>query len=194
MAPDRIPRSVPAMKFHAVFLGLAVSLLSLPRLGAQNPAPGQPPATPQGTQAQEAWRGFLSIDYRGGRFVMPYAHIVSISRASFLIDGGGKVHEVTIDTQGGVIARYYFLESLLENNPLNAAQIVNARMKSLGNLAEQRTGEEARQVIKHYPDTTHAKTVEFNLTHLEHLDAIFGHVTRKWIDEGGRGPAETLRF
>ncbi len=163
-------------------------------LSAQNP-PGQP-GTGQGSDGgvAEGWRGYLSIDYQGGRFVIPYTRIVSISRHSFIIDGGGKVHEVTIDTSGGVIARYYFLESLLENNPLNAAQIVNTRMKNLGNLAEQRTGEDARQVVKHYPDTTHAKTVEFNLSRLEHLDAVFGHVTRKWIDEGGRGPAETLRF
>jgi len=182
------------MKTSAFCLGIALTVLCLPRGDAQTPGPNQPPGNPQGTQAPEGWRGFLSIDYQGGRFVMPYGHIVSISRASFLIDGGGKVHEVTIDTSGGVIARYYFLESLLENNPLNAAQIVNTRMKNLGSLAEERSGESARQVIKHYPDTTHAKTVEFNLSKMEHLDAIFSHVTRKWIDEGGRGQAETLRF
>jgi hypothetical protein len=117
-----------------------------------------------------------------------------VSRAQFVIDGGGKVDEVTVDTTGGVIARFYYLESLTENNPLNAVQIINNRAQKLSELAEKRTGEDARQVVKHYPDTTHAKTVEFNLSQKQQLDAVFNHITRKWIDENGNGPAETLKL
>lgn len=165
--------------------------VSLSQIAAQN--------TPSSTNSNDSsvpkgWRGYLAISYKDSRFVMPYSRIVSLSRAQYVIDGGGKVDEVTVDTTGGIVARFYFLESLAENNPLNAVQIINNRAQKLSELAERRTGEDARQVVKHYPDTTHAKTVEFNLSKKEELDSIFDHITRKWIEEGGNGPAETLRL
>jgi len=139
-------------------------------------------------------RGFLSINYKGGRFVMPFRSIVSISRHEFLVDGGGKVHELTVDTNGSVIARYYYLSTVLENNPLNAAQIVNNRMKKLENTAKNRTGEDTRAVVKHYPDTTHAKTVEFNVSSLEHLERIYDHIYQDWVVRNAKGDGRTLRI
>ena len=170
--------------------------LAAPQTHAQTP-PSSSNSTPSkgsSDEVPEGWRGFLSIAHKDGRWLMPYSRIVSVSRAQFIVDGGGKVDEVTVDTTGGVIARFYYLESLTENNPLNAVQILNNRGQKLTELVEKRTGEDARQVAKHYPDTTHAKTVEFNLSKKEQLDTIFNHITRKWIDEGGTGPAETLKL
>lgn len=142
----------------------------------------------------DGWRGFLSIDYKGGRFVMPYSRIVSISQHDYLVDGGGRVYELTIDTTGAVVARFYFLESNLENSPFKAGQIINNRLKETEKMIQGKTGESARSVIKHYPDTTHAKMVEFNVSNKSHLGTIFGHVTHEWIEEGGRGAGRTLKF
>jgi hypothetical protein len=169
---------------------LFISLLSATGLFAQSGTTNS--TTPGTTNPPRGWRGFLSITYKEGRFVMPYSRIVSVSRAQFLLDGGGKVDEVTIDTTGGVVARFYYLESIADNNPLNAVQILNNRAQKLSEMAEKRTGEDARQVIKHYPDTTHAKEIEFNLIQKAQLDTLFNFITKKWIDEGGTGPEETL--
>lgn len=185
------------MKTQPHLISCALFLAGLSPLAAQNtPGTNSTNSTNNGsnpsTTTPEGWRGFLSITHGGSRFVIPYSRIVSVSRAQFVIDGGGKVDEVTVDTTGGVVARFYYLESLTENNPLNAVQIINNRAQKMSELAEKRTGEDARQVVKHYPDTTHAKTVEFNLSQKSQLDTLFNHITRKWIDEGGNGPAQTL--
>jgi len=173
----------------------ALSLLATPCfVHAQTPAPSGGNTSQADAQTLQGWRGFLAISHREGRLVMPYSRIVSVSRAQFVIDGGGKVDEVTLDTTGGVVARFYFLESLSENNPLNAVQIINNRAQKLNDLVEKRSGEETRQVIKHYPDTTHAKTVEFNLSSKADLDTLFDFITRKWVEEGGNGSAETLKL
>jgi len=171
-------------------------VLAAPQIHAQNTPSSNngSPSKRSSDEVPEGWRGYLSIAHKDGRWVMPYSRIVSVSRAQFIIDGGGKVDEVTVDTTGGVIARFYYLESLTENNPLNAVQILNNRGQKLTELAEKRTGEDSRQVVKLLPSTTHAKTVEFNLSKKEELDIIFNHITRKWIDEGGTGTAETLKL
>ncbi len=148
----------------------------------------------QNSTTEDGWRGFLNIDYKGGRFIAPYSRIVSVSNHDYIVDGGGRVYELTIDTTGGVVARFYFLESLLENSPFKAGQIINNRIKSTQKMAEGKSGQDTRSVIKHYPDTTHAKMVEFNVSHKRHLELILDHLTREWIEEGGRGPGRTLRF
>ncbi len=166
-------------------------------LAAQGQAPqtsNNPNNSEEEASTADGWRGFLSIDYHGGRFVMPYSRIVSISQHDYIVDGGGRVYELTIDTSGAVVARFYFLESMLENNPLKAGQIINNRIKDITSRAEDKSGQDARSVIKHYPQTTHAKMVEFNVSSRSHLSTIFNHVTREWIEEGGKAPGRTLKF
>jgi hypothetical protein len=147
-----------------------------------------------GAEVVEGPDGFLSIDYKGGRFLVPFRCLVSVARHDFLLDGGGMVHELTIDTQGSVIARYYYLESILENNPTNAAQIVNNRLKKVGDIVEQRTGVDSRVVIKHYPDTTHAKTVEFNVSSMELLERIYDYIYDDWVLHNGKSGGHTLKI
>lgn len=169
--------------------------LCLPALvQGQTPAGGGTNNNSNNPAVIDGWRGYLSIDYKGGQFVIPYNRIVSVTRHQYMIDGGGKVDEVTVDTSGTVIARYYFLESPLESNPTNAGQIINNRLNQTKNLLENRTGVDADMVIKHYPDTTHAKTVEFRVSDRAHLGSIFQHVTHEWIEMGGRGQGQTLKF
>lgn len=147
-----------------------------------------------GAEVVSGPQGFLSIDYKGGRFVTPFRSIVSISRHDFLVDAGGKVHELTIDTHGSVIARYYYLESPLDANPLNAAQIVNSRIEKIRGMVEERTGQDTRMVVKHYPDTTHAKTVEFNVSSIEQLERIYDHIYDDWVVKNGKGDGRILRI
>ena len=153
----------------------------------------------QGSQNGEplttiGWRGFLSIDYKGSKFIVPYARIVSLSQNTFLVDGGGKVEEVTIDTTGGAIARFYFLGTAADDSPLKSVGVLNDRLKDLSNRAEDKTGQDIRTVVKNYPTTTHAKTIEFNLSHKSHLGEIFSWITREWIEEAGRGTGKTLKI
>lgn len=187
------------MKNHFRFLlpvtALAVLLGSPAFLAAQQGGTTTP--AQQNNQSEtvvDGWRGYLSIDYRGGKFIVPYARIVSISQVEYIVDGGGKVHELTIDTSGQATARFYFLDTVLANSNLNAGQIINNRLNSVRDKADEKTGVDTRTVVKHYPDTTHAKTIEFNVSARSHLDVILNHVTHEWIEEGGRGDGRTLKF
>jgi len=143
-------------------------------------------------EVQQGWRGYLSIQQKDGHFVMPYSRIVSVTRHEYLVDGGGKVSEVTIDTTGSVIARYYFLESLAGETSLNSGKIIDNRIREIENSVNKKTGIDTRPVIKHYPDTTHARTVEFNLSDKGDLKKIYDHIIHEWIEEGGRGAGRTL--
>lgn len=187
------------MKRHLVVLTLLLQSFAVSILSAQT-SPAAAPAQPSsnessaGAEVVSGPRGFLSIDYKGQRFLVPFHSIVSLSRHDYMVDGAGMVHELTIDTQGSIIARYYYLESLLENNPTNAAQILNNRLEKLRGMAEERTGQDTRVVVKHYPDTTHAKTVEFNLASMEQLDRIFAHIYDDWVEHNGKGDGRTLKI
>lgn len=191
------------MNRHPVLLLCLVQLLSLTLLSGQNKSStstgnssnsGTSDSSSAGAEVVSGPRGFLSIDYKGGRFVVPFHKIVSMARHEYLIDGGGMVHELTIDTEGTVIARYYYLESPLENNPLNAAQVVNNRLKKVRDLVEERTGQSTDVVIKHYPETTHAKTVEYRVSNLDQLERIYQHVYDDWVEHNGKGDGHTLKI
>ena len=181
-------------EFRFVMLALVAGLMLVEAQAQNPPQGGGGGGSNPGGATVDGWRGFLSINYKGGKFVMPYARIVSVARHDYLVDGAGRVHELTVDTNGTVIARYYFLESGLDDSPIKAVGIINNRLEKTGKLLEKRTGVDRREVVKHYPDTTHAKTVEFNVSEKEHLDAIYSHITHEWIEEGGRGAGRTLKF
>ena len=177
-----------------IIISAALSLFAHPAISTAQTA--KPPAQQNDDSGEtvSGWRGFLSIDYYGAKFIMPYSRIVSISSAEYLVDGGGKVIEFTVDTTGQVTARFYYLDTIAADSPLNAGQILNNRLNDVRNRTKDKTGVDTRSVVKHYPDTTHAKTVEFNLVDKGHIDVLMGHITHEWIDEGGRGAGRTLKF
>jgi hypothetical protein len=171
-----------------------VHALGLTVLQAQDNTGTNPQKSAAGEEVVKGPKGFLSIDYKGGRFVVPYHKIVSLSRHDYMVDGAGMVHELTIDTEGVVIARYYYLEPPLANSPLNAAQIVNNRVSKLRDMVEERTGQDTRVVVKHYPDTTHAKTVEFNVESIDQLERIYSYIYDDWVEHNGKGDGRTLKI
>lgn len=175
------------MKNPLILSLLAAALLLPHTVSAQNQNNNQPAVV-------DGWRGYLSIQQKDGHFVVPYTRIVSVTRHEYLVDGGGKVSEVTIDTAGSVIARYYYLETILGDSSLNAGSIIENRIKETENAVNKKTGVDTRPVIKHYPTTTHAKTVEFNLSNKADLGRIYDHIIHEWIEEGGRGNGRTLKI
>ena len=142
---------------------------------------------------ESGWRGILSIDYKQKNFIVPYSRIVSVSQHEFLIDGGVVVREVTVDTAGQVVARFYHLETNIANSSLEAAKNLTELVKDSFAQKVAPGGGTSAPVIKHYPAATHAKTVEFSVADKEHLQLIFEYITRKWLTENGRGDAEVLR-
>ena len=142
-------------------------------------------------------KGFWEIIFAdgGGRFVVRLDTISSVSQHQYLVDGA-RVYEVTVDTTGSQAARFYYLEPMTEGSPLSMAKTALDRAKEVAQGVTQRTGTDEvwDQVIKTYPDTTHARTAEYRLQNRAVLSTIYEHVHKVWAQERGRGESNKLKI
>ena len=155
---------------------------------AQAGAPGGNTGTPGASGLEAGINGFWECVTPTGKFVVRLDQIASVSQHEYLIDGGARVYEVTIATTGPQIARYYFIEPITEGSPLSLGKATIDRLRDVANEAGGRAGMDTeRDVIKSYPNTTHAKTSEYRLRVKDNLDRIYRHIHRVWAEEKGRG-------
>lgn len=139
-------------------------------------------------------KGFWEVITGTGRFVARLDQIASVSQHEYFIDGGVKVYECTVDTDGGQTARFYYLEPVTENNSFTSGSATVERLKSIANKVSDKagTGDVDTIVTKHYPETTHAKTSEYRLKNKETVGQIYDHAHRVWAEEKGRGEKNRL--
>ncbi len=143
---------------------------------AEKPKPGDSPGP------NRFWQATLS----GGHFMVPLDRIVSISRHKYVVDGAVIVDEVTIDTVGQALPRFYFIAPITDAAPGNTVAGLAERGRELIEDAAERTGVEIQNmVVKKIPDTTHAKSIEYRLLAKKDLDALYASVRNAW--ETGRG-------
>lgn len=167
---------------HAVSLA---SILSGQILCGQT-TPGQP--SESSTQGQQApsrvplWECSLPT----GKFAVDIRTISSVSMHEYLVDGGLKVTEVTVCPLGSAIARFYFAEPMTVSSPAGIGQSVLDQMQQKIREGAERvaggSGNEALlyQVIKKYPEATHAHTIEFRLKSREQADKIYESAYGAW--------------
>ena len=134
---------------------------------------------------------FWQADLPGGSYTVALDRITSISKHSYIIDGNISVTEVVIDTSGNALTRFYYLEPAGQGTA-NLGANISQRGKELLDKVSQRTGVNANSaVVKQYPETTHAKTVEFRISDGIALDALFNSARTAWIN--GRGKKFTIK-
>ena len=133
------------------------------------PLPGQsmPGATPTPPNSP-IWKCTLP----GGTYEVALRSISAVSSHEYLIDGGVRVTEVNVATNGSMLARFYYLEPV---TPVGGpAAALADKAQSLATDALNRTGIDAwKKVVKNYPTSTHAHTVEYRLESKESLQALF---------------------
>jgi hypothetical protein len=128
----------------------------------------------------------------GGSFMVPLDRIASVSRHKYLLDGAVIVDEVTVDTVGQALARFYFISPLSDAAPDNSVTGLAQRGQELIDKATERTGTEVQNmVVKKYPETTHSKSIEYRLMTEAQLSALYSSVTNAW--ESGRGRKFTAK-
>jgi hypothetical protein len=144
-------------------------MISLPTLWAQAPI----------------WEAKLP----GGTYVVGLTHIVSVSTQEYVVDGAIKVYELTIDTNGSTIGRFYTVEPLTPPTPggvgqsalesgLNKTKDVLSSANNLsGNTTTSLTN---TLVMKNYPTTTHAKTIEYRLKDRAAIEVLYKSVSSAW--------------
>jgi hypothetical protein len=149
----------------------------------QNPPPSAPDESVTDTATRNPfWQASLS----GGHYMVRLDRIASISRHRYLLDGAVIVDEITIDTNGQALARFYHLTPVSEAIPGNSGARIAERGRELIDGAARRTGTDVHNmVVKKYPETTHARTIEYRLDTAAQLDSLYQSLRTAW--ESGRG-------
>lgn len=136
----------------------------------ETPPPAQPPA-PSGDKTN---RTLFRCTLPGGTYEVSVGAIVAVASHEYIVDGIARVTEVNIDTTGALVARFYYLEPLPPNTPGAIGAATVDKVQSLLKEAAERSGQDAwKKVVKNYPTTTHARTIEYRVTEKEHLTRIF---------------------
>jgi len=126
-------------------------------------------------------RRFWQASLPGGDYIVSLSSISSVSKHSYVIDGGLKVSEVIVDTNGNSLARFYYITPVTGDSALGS---LTERSKELLDTAGGRTtGTKPSTIVaKQFPTTTHAKTVEFRLSSEKELDRLLNSVRRSWMN------------
>lgn len=123
----------------------------------------------------------------GGRYSVSLGNITSISQHTYVLDGVAIVTEVTIDTTGNSLARFYYFEPVTEETKLDILKRLQGRTTGLQNRAKNRSGMSFDEMAqKNYPHSTHAHTVEFRILSRSELNALYGSVYNAWDNGKGR--------
>lgn len=123
----------------------------------------------------------------GNHFMVALDRIASISKSSYILDGGLIVTEINIDTNGSALCRIYQLTPAAESTALDGAKVLTERAREGLNRASDVTGSNlADMVQKNYPTTTHAKTIEYRVREKETLNSLYQSLTTAWSANKGR--------
>jgi hypothetical protein len=182
--------------FHKALLLFSMILLTVAvPVHAQTPAntPGDSNKTEDSPQSNRFWQATLP----GGHYMVALDRISAISRHRYvLLDGSAIVDEVTIDALGQALARFYYIAPVTDaatgSNTGEIAKRIADRAGELIEKAADIAGTSAHQmVIKKFPETTHAHTIEYRLLSAEELSGLYASVRTSW--ENGRGRKFTVK-
>lgn len=153
-----------------------------PSDGKTPPAAGEKDKPGEAAGPARFWQAKLS----GGHYVVALDHIASVSRHKYLLDGTLVVDEVTVDSDGQSLARFYVISPLSAESTSKTLTDLTDKATELLEKGGSRVGvDTSTMVVKKYPETTHARTVEYRLGNEAELTSLFASVRNAW--ETGRG-------
>jgi len=172
-----------------VAIPLLLMALSLPS-AAQEPDPAG--AGKKSIEDVDGPNRFWQATLPGGHYMVALDRISSISRHQYVLDGALIVDEVTVDSVGQALARFYFISPVSAGTSGNSVAGIVERGTELLDQAAARAGTDVHNmVVKKYPDTTHARTVEYRLLSKEQLTSLYQSLQTAW--QGGKGRRFTAR-
>lgn len=165
----------------------AFSFLSLHTATAQTTAPNPTPNTnPTEVTRDGIWNG----QFTGGNYLVRCSQIQALSKHEYVADGGARVVEVNLSLNSSMAARFYFLEPVrLEGGGIvGAGQQALDRARSAVQDAASRISPTLTtpKVVKNYPASTHAHTIEFVLPTEERLNSLYSSLERSFRSGQGR--------
>jgi hypothetical protein len=169
-------KKIFSVRSTAAFLMTLSVLAGMPAASlAQTASP-----TPDDTAAK---RGTWTAELPGGKYIVMLSAITSISQHEYVVDGAARVTEVNINTFGTMKARFYFIGPNTPQAPGGIGQSAIDLLEEKTTEAMGRvTGDDVwEKVMKSYPVTTHAGTIEYRIGSLETLEKLFKSVERSWL-------------
>ncbi len=175
-----------------IFIALSL-LLTVPLQAQTTPgqtAPGQ--TTPTQTQQDQVTRdGLWDGRLKGGNYIVRCNSIIALSKHEYISDGVARVVEVNLTLNSAQVIRFYFLEPYKPesgSSTLNAGTQALEKAKGLFEQAAGRVSPEltSPKVVKNYPASTHAHTIEFSLKEEATLNSLFGSLERSLRTGQGR--------
>lgn len=172
---------------------LLVSLAFAGSIKAQTPPPPTPPEGEKKTEDSPQSNRFWQASLPGGHYMVALDRISAVSRHEYVLDGALIVDEVTIDALGQALARFYFIRPITDaakgtSTGAAASRIVDRGVEVVSGAAGAGGGGSMaihEMVVKKFPHTTHAKTIEYRVLSAEELTALHSSVRSSW--ESGRG-------
>jgi hypothetical protein len=165
---------------------LAFSVPARAQNEAADPDAETTPADPKKTGDSPGPQRFWQASVGGGNYMVALDRITAVSRHKYLLDGAVIVDEVTVDTVGQALARFYFITPVTDAAPGNTVTGLADRGRELIDKAAGRVGTDLQDmVMKKYPDTTHAKSIEYRVLSEADLTSLYSSVKNAW--ETGRG-------
>lgn len=120
----------------------------------------------------------------GNYYSVSLGAIDSVSQHEYLLDGALQVVEVTVATRGSTQARFYVLE---KPSPDSGGLPGQSLADGMGRVAEEIASRApgtvktvTNSVVKKFPETSHAKVIEYRISNRETLSKLFEHLLRRW--------------
>lgn len=147
------------------------------------------PKKPEDMDPKELAADFDTITYwkaelPGGTYLIAHDSINGVSSQEYVLDGAARVTEVNISTSGVMQPRFYYIEPLTPKVPSSAGQSTTDRAKSALEEAASRVipGDPVwAKVVKEYPTTTHAGTIEYRLETKDQIKRLYESLERSWL-------------
>jgi len=160
------------MRSLLFLLVLASSALAQAPGAGNNPNGNTLPG--QGTTPANARRPIWRASMPGGTYEVVIGAMVSVSSHEYVVDGAARVTEVNVDTTGQLSVRFYYIEPVVQSGPNGIGAATIGKVQNLLTEAAERTGNDAwKKVVKSYPTTTHARTVEYRVADKDSLNKVF---------------------
>lgn len=120
----------------------------------------------------------------GNYYSVALGAIDSISQHEYLLDGALRVVEVTVATRGSTQARFYVLEKpSSDTGSLPGQSLADGVGRVAEEIASRAPGSVktmTNSVVKKFPETSHAKIIEYRITGRETLGKLFEHLLKRW--------------
>lgn len=135
-----------------------------------------------------AQASFWRCELPGGIYLVNLLSLASVSTHEYIVDAAARVTELTVATNSAVVARFYYIEPMIPKSPLGIGQSLIDKAQQKAEDVAGRTGVEEvwKKVVKNYPLTTHAHTVEYRVNSIDQLNKL-----QKSLEEAWRTNKET---